>query len=175
MSVRTFGNSMLASNTITISKTHRDLDKSPRSSFCQKGFFMIKPIVHDSQFLSQPSQPASPADLPIAQDLLDTLAAHQKDCVGMAANMIGQQKRIIAVNIGMTNLVMMNPQIISKSEPYQTSEGCLSLKEQRPTQRFKKITVQFFNLNWQRTTLPLTDWVAEIVQHEIDHCNGILI
>lgn len=136
---------------------------------------MIKTIVHDQQFLSQPSKPAFRTDLPIAHDLLETLAAHQQDCVGMAANMIGQHKRIIAVNLGMTNLAMINPQIISKSEPYQTSEGCLSLSGQRTAARFKKITVRFLNLDWQATTLPLTDWVAEIVQHEIDHCDGILI
>lgn len=136
---------------------------------------MIQPIVHDQKQLSRPSQPATRQDLSIAQDLLDTLAAHQQNCVGMAANMIGQQKRIIAVTMGITNTVMINPQIIAKSEPYQTQEGCLSLPGQRSTRRFKKITVRFLNQDWRQITLPLSGWVAEIVQHEIDHCDGIII
>lgn len=136
---------------------------------------MIQQIVHDQKQLSRPSQPATRQDLPIAQDLLDTLAAHQQNCVGMAANMIGQQKRIIAVTMGITNTVMINPQIIAKSEPYQTQEGCLSLPGQRSTRRFKKITVRFLNQDWRQITLPLSGWVAEIVQHEIDHCDGIII
>ena len=93
----------------------------------------------------------------------------------MAANMIGQQKRIIAVTMGITNTVMINPQIIAKSEPYQTQEGCLSLPGQRSTRRFKKITVRCLNQDWRQITLPLSGWVAEIVQHEIDHCDGIII
>lgn len=136
---------------------------------------MIQPIVHDQKQLRRPSQPATRQDLPIAQDLLDTLAAHQQNCVGMAANMIGQQKRIITVTMGITNTVMINPQIIAKSEPYQTQEGCLSLPGQRSTRRFKKITVRFLNQDWRQITLPLSGWVAEIVQHEIDHCDGIII
>ena len=136
---------------------------------------MIQQIVHDQKQLSRPSQPATRQDLSIAQDLLDTLAAHQQNCVGMAANMIGQQKRIIAVTMGITNTVMINPQIITKSEPYQTQEGCLSLPGQRSTRRFKKITVRFLNQDWRQITLPLSGWVAEIVQHEIDHCHGIII
>lgn len=136
---------------------------------------MIKPIIHDQKQLSQPSQAATRQDLSIAQDLLDTLAAHRQNCVGMAANMIGQQKRIIAVTMGMNNIVMINPQMIAKSDPYQTQEGCLSLPGQRPTSRFKNITVRFLNQDWQQMTLPLSGWVAEIVQHEIDHCDGIII
>lgn len=136
---------------------------------------MIKPIIHDQKQLSQPSQAATRQDLSIAQDLLDTLAAHRQNCVGMAANMIGQQKRIIAVTMGMNNIVMINPQMIAKSDPYQTQEGCLSLLGQRPTSRFKNITVRFLNQDWQQMTLPLSGWVAEIVQHEIDHCDGIII
>lgn len=136
---------------------------------------MIKEIIHNPLQLSQPSQEASRADLPIATDLLETLATHRDHCVGMAAHMIGQQKRIIAVTMGMTNIAMVNPEIISHSGPYQTKEGCLSLAGERSTKRYHQITVRFRNLDWQLTTLKLTDWVAEIVQHEVDHCNGILI
>ncbi len=136
---------------------------------------MIKEIIHNPLQLSQPSQEASREDLPIAADLLDTLFAHKDNCVGMAANMIGQQKRIIAVTMGMTNVAMINPEIIAHSGPYEAKEGCLSLTGQRPTRRFHQITVRFRNLDWQLTTLQLSDWVAEIVQHEVDHCNGVLI
>lgn len=136
---------------------------------------MIKEIIHNPLQLSQPSQKASRADLPIAADLLDTLAAHKDNCAGMAANMIGQQKRIIAVTMGVANVAMVNPEIIAHSGPYKTKEGCLSLAGQRPAHRYHQITVRFRNLDWQLTTLQLTDWVAEIDQHEVDHCNGILI
>lgn len=136
---------------------------------------MIREIIHNPLQLNQPSTQASQADLPIATDLLDTLSAHKDNCVGMAANMIGQQKRIIAVTMRMTNVAMIKPEIIAHSGPYEAKEGCLSLTGQRPAHRFHRITVRFRNLDWQLTTLQLTDWVAEIVQHEIDHCNGILI
>ncbi|WP_076459332.1 peptide deformylase [Limosilactobacillus caccae] len=136
---------------------------------------MIKPIVKDEQQLNKKAQPASKADLPIARDLMDTLAAHQAECVGMAANMIGVNKSIIIASLGPMNVVMFNPQITAKSLPYQTEEGCLSLDGKRPTTRFKKIAVKFFNLAWQEQTLNLSDFAAEIVQHEIDHCNGIII
>ncbi|WP_251547976.1 peptide deformylase [Limosilactobacillus caecicola] len=136
---------------------------------------MIKPINHDVISLQQVSQPAQQPDVSIARDLLDTLAAHRQECVGMAANMIGIAKRIIVVNIGPTNIAMLNPKIIAKQQPYKTSEGCLSLEGTRPTNRFQKITVKFFDLQWQKQTLRLEGFPAQIVQHEIDHCDGILI
>ena len=136
---------------------------------------MIKNIVTNIEQLRQPSFPATKADLPLATDLRDTLAAHQDHCVGMAANMIGEHKRAIIAQLGPIPVVMFNPQLTSQSQPYQTEEGCLSLTGQRPTKRFKKITVQFYNQQWQRQQLTLTDFAAEIVQHELDHCNGVII
>lgn len=136
---------------------------------------MIKNIVTNIEQLRQPSDPATKADLPLATDLRDTLAAHQDHCVGMAANMIGEHKRAIIAQLGPIPVVMFNPQLTSQSQPYQTEEGCLSLTGQRPTKRFKKITVQFYNQQWQRQQLTLTDFAAEIVQHELDHCNGVII
>lgn len=136
---------------------------------------MIKQIVTDVAQLRQPSVPATRADLPLATDLRDTLAAHQGHCVGMAANMIGSHKRVIIAQLGPIPVVMFNPQLTSQSQPYQTEEGCLSLTGQRPTKRFKKITVRFYNQQWQRQELSLTDFAAEIIQHELDHCNGVII
>ncbi len=136
---------------------------------------MIRAIVKDVLFLQQPSAPATKADLSIGQDLQDTLAAHKEHCVGMAANMIGVKKQIIIVSMGFADLVMYNPVLVKKSKPYQTEEGCLSLQGQRPTTRFEEITVRFYNQNWQEQTLDLTGYTAQIVQHELDHLEGILI
>lgn len=136
---------------------------------------MIKPIVTNINFLSQPSSPASQGDLAIAKDLTDTIAAHRDECIGMAANMIGYHKRVIIATIGPLDLVMFNPQIIAHAKPYQTKEGCLSLTGQRPTTRYQQVTVTYFDHQWKKQRLPLTGLAAEIVQHEIDHCNGILI
>ncbi len=136
---------------------------------------MIKPINTNLQKLSRPSLLATRADLFIGQDLQDTLAAHRKHCIGMAANMIGENKRVIIAQLGPLPVVMFNPQIISQSHPYQTKEGCLSLPGERFAKRYHQITVQFLNRAWQKQSLTLTDLAAEIVQHEIDHCNGILI
>lgn len=136
---------------------------------------MIKPIITDHQFLSRPSTPATRQDLPLAQDLQDTLAAHRDECVGMAANMIGSSKRIIIATLGPLDVVMFNPRITARSNPYQTTEGCLSLKGKRPAKRFKKITVVFENLQFQKQQLKLEGFAAEIVQHEIDHCDGVII
>lgn len=136
---------------------------------------MIKPIIKDQQLLAKESTPLTKADLPLANDLIDTLNAHQAECVGMAANMIGVNKRAIIARIGPFNIVMFNPQLIAKSHPYQTTEGCLSLNGTRLTKRYKQITVKFRNQNWQEQTLALTDFAAEIIQHEIDHCNGTII
>lgn len=136
---------------------------------------MIQPIMKDMFFLQQPSAPATPADLQVGQDLQDTLVANAHACVGMAANMIGVKKRIIIVNMGFTNLVMYNPVLISKSQPYQTEEGCLSLVGVRPTTRYKEIEVEFFDSSWKKQSLKLTDFQAQIVQHELDHLEGIII
>ncbi|KRM37096.1 peptide deformylase [Limosilactobacillus pontis] len=136
---------------------------------------MIKPIVTDTHQLQQPSRLASRADLPLATDLKDTLTAHRDACVGMAANMIGVHKRVIIAQLGPLPVVMFNPTLTSKAQPYPVKEGCLSLTGQRPTTRYKRITVDFFNEHWQRQQLTLTDFAAEIVQHELDHCQGILI
>ena len=136
---------------------------------------MVREIMRDEAFLSQKAEPAILEDLPAAQDLLDTLAAHKDGCVGMAANMIGVNKRIIAFDNGGTCVVMFNPEIIKRSEPYQTKEGCLSLPGMRDTKRWKSIKVQYQNEKFQLRYKTFTGWTAQIIQHEIDHCEGILI
>lgn len=136
---------------------------------------MIRPIMHDPIFLAQKSSPATAEDLPVAQDLLDTLKAHQHECVGMAANMIGVKKNIIAFDNGGTHMVMLNPEIVKKSERYQTEEGCLSLSGIRPTFRWKTIKVKYQNEKLQTRFQSFSGWTAQIIQHELDHCSGILI
>ncbi|MGT2950360.1 peptide deformylase [Streptococcus cuniculi] len=136
---------------------------------------MIRPIMKDIFFLQQPSEPATKVDVAIGQDLQDTLLAHRDACVGMAANMIGVRKRIIIVHMGFTNLVMYNPVLVAGRQPYQTEEGCLSLEGVRPTKRFEEIEVSFFDQDWQAKRLTLTGFTAQIVQHELDHLEGIII
>ena len=137
---------------------------------------MIKELVHDPIFLGLPSETAAPADTETARDLLDTLRAHKDTCVGMAANMIGVRKRIIAFDNQGAYLVMFNPEIIKKSGPYETREGCLSLLEDpRTCKRWQSIKVQWQNEQFQTKIKTFTGWPAQIIQHEIDHCNGILI
>lgn len=136
---------------------------------------MIQPIVKDPIFLSQKSVPATLDDLQIAQDLLETLEAHKEGCVGMAANMIGINKRIIAFDCDGKYMVMFNPEIVKSSEPYETEEGCLSLPGIRKTKRFRSIKVRYQNENFDVRLKTFRDWTAQIIQHEIDHCNGILI
>ena len=136
---------------------------------------MIRDICKDELFLARKAAPASPEDLPIAQDLLDTLTAHKDGCVGMAANMIGVCKRIIAFDNEGTYMVMFNPVIIRQSGPYEAQEGCLSLTGVRKTKRFQTIKVQWQNEKFQTRLKTFTGWTAEIIQHEIDHCEGILI
>ena len=137
---------------------------------------MIQPIVHDPILLARKSTPAGKEDLPTAQDLLDTLAAHREECVGMAANMIGVTKNIIAFDCDGSYMVMLNPEIISCGEEYETAEGCLSLMGgPRKTKRFRKIKVRYQNTDLQTRLKTFTGWTAQIIQHEIDHCNGILI
>ncbi len=136
---------------------------------------MIRDIVKDENFLCQPSGLATPDDLPVAQDLLDTLAANAQRCVGLAANMIGVQKRIIAVEDESGPIVLLNPEIIKASGAFQTEEACLSLDGNRPTKRYKSIKVRYQNTQFQVRLKTFKGWTAQIIQHEIDHCNGILI
>ena len=137
---------------------------------------MICPLVHDPFLLARKSVPAGKEDLQTARDLLDTLAAHKEECVGMAANMIGVTKCIIAIDCDGTYMMMLNPEIISASEEYETQECCLSLLGgPRKTKRFQKIKVRWQNEAFQTRLKTFTGWTAQIIQHEVDHCNGILI
>ena len=136
---------------------------------------MIREIMRDEAFLSQKAEPATMEDLPVAQDLLDTLTAHKDGCVGMAANMIGVCKRIIVFDNEGTYMVMFNPEVIKKSGPYMADEGCLSLTGTRKARRWQSIKVQYQNERFQTRFKTFTGWTAQIIQHEIDHCEGILI
>ena len=136
---------------------------------------MIREICKDETFLAQKAAPATADDLATAQDLLDTLTAHKDGCVGMAANMIGVCKRIIAFDNEGTYMVMFNPVIVRQSGPYEAQEGCLSLTGVRKTKRFQTVKVQWQNEKFQTRLKTFTGWTAEIIQHEIDHCDGILI
>ena len=137
---------------------------------------MIQELVHDPILLARRSAPATKEDLQTARDLLDTLTAHKESCVGMAANMIGVTKRIIVFDCDGTYMTMLNPEIVSSSGEYETEEGCLSLLGgPRKTRRFQKIKVRYQNLDLQTRLKTFTGWTAQIIQHEIDHCNGILI
>ncbi|MBQ7875510.1 MAG: peptide deformylase [Oscillospiraceae bacterium] len=136
---------------------------------------MIKDIVHDPFFLGQKSEAATKNDVCAAKDLLDTLIANRQGCVGMAANMIGIRKRIIAFDNGGTYMTMLNPEIIKKSDEYEAEEGCLSLAGIRKTKRFQFITVRYQTLDMKTREEAFFGWTAQIIQHEIDHCNGILI
>ena len=137
---------------------------------------MVKELVHDPLFLGQKSEPATSLDLQTAVDLLDTLEAHSEECVGMAANMIGVKRRIICFDNEGDYMTMLNPEIIRKSDPYETEEGCLSLLGgKRKTKRYKKIRVEYNTLDFKKRTKVFAGFTAQIIQHEIDHCNGILI
>lgn len=136
---------------------------------------MIREINRNQKSLAQKSEPATMNDQAVLTDLLDTLRAHQDVCVGMAANMIGVHKRVIIVQMGVLPVLMINPEITAKSEPYTTSEGCLSLLGERQTTRYQNITVKFLDKNFKPTTQKFTDFVAQIIQHEVDHCDGIII
>ena len=136
---------------------------------------MIKPIVHDPMFLAQKSADAVPEDIQTAADLAETLAANKAECVGMAANMIGIRKRIIAFYDGENCTVMFNPEITEKSGEYEAEEGCLSLSGIRKTKRYNFITVSYRDKNFKKQSKKYFGWTARIIQHEIDHCNGILI
>ena len=136
---------------------------------------MVKPIVKDVFFLGQKSDPATKQDLSIGQDLQDTLKANQDRCVGMAANMIGVKKKIIIVNMGFLNMVMYNPVIVKKDTPYETEEGCLSLIDVRKTTRYQNIEVEYQDSSWKKHRQQYSGWTAQIIQHEVDHLNGIII
>lgn len=136
---------------------------------------MIREICKDIIFLAQKAEPATPDDLPVAADLLETLEYHKDGCVGMAANMIGVNKRIIAFDNDGEYTVMFNPEILRKTGPYDTEEGCLSLTGVRPVKRWKTIKVKWQNEKFQLRIKNFTGWTAEIIQHEIDHCEGIII
>lgn len=136
---------------------------------------MVREICKDEAFLAQAAETTTASDLGVAQDLLDTLVAHKDGCVGMAANMIGVNKRIIAFDNEGEYMVMFNPVIIKQSGPYEAEEGCLSLTGTRKTKRFQSIKVQWQNEKFQTRLKTFTGWTAEIIQHEIDHCEGIII
>ena len=137
---------------------------------------MVRQLIHDPVFLAQSSATAGREDLDVARDLLDTLLAHKDTCVGMAANMIGVCKRIIVFDNEGSPMVMLNPMILKASGEYDTEEGCLSLQGgPRKTKRFQKIKVEFETLQFQKRIKTFSGWTAQIIQHEIDHCNGILI
>ena len=136
---------------------------------------MIRPIVHDPFFLAQKSKAATEADRQVIADLMDTLRANLDRCVGMAANMIGEKKRVIVFCNGPVQMVMVNPRITAKSGAYETEEGCLSLAGVRKTKRYQKITVKYQDHLFQPRTDTFEGFTAQIIQHEIDHCDGILI
>ena len=136
---------------------------------------MVRELMKDTVFLAQKALPAAAEDIPTADDLLDTLRAHADGCVGMAANMIGVNKRIIAFENDGEYMLMFNPVIVKKSGPYDTEEGCLSLTGTRKAKRFQTVKVQWQNEKFQTRLKTFTGWTAEIIQHEIDHCDGILI
>lgn len=137
---------------------------------------MVKNLIHDPIILAKKSTPAGKEDLQTAQDLLDTLASHRETCVGMAANMIGVCKRIIAFDNGGKYMLMLNPRIVRQSGEYEAEESCLSLLGgPRKTKRYQKIKVEYQTLDFQTRLKTFEGWTAQIIQHEIDHCNGILI
>jgi peptide deformylase len=137
---------------------------------------MVKEIIHDEFFLQQKSAKAVKEDIAVAQDLLDTLAAHHEHCVGLAANMIGVAKCIIAVNTGAGNLALLNPEIVKHSaKTYKTTEGCLSLTGERETERYETIEVKYRDMAFAKQRQKFSGFTAQIIQHEIDHCQGILI
>lgn len=136
---------------------------------------MIKPIMKDIFFLNQKSELATIEDSQVIRDLLDTLKANEEACVGLAANMIGVKKRIIVIHMDQFNLPMVNPVILMKSGKYEAEEGCLSLTGVRKTVRYKNIEVAYLDADFKKQKRSYSGWLAQIIQHEIDHCNGIII
>ena len=136
---------------------------------------MVQNIMKDVFFLSQKSEPATETDRQVALDLLDTLKAHENECVGMAANMIGVRKRIIVVNMGPIDVAMLNPVIVKRAGLYETEEGCLSLSGSRKTKRYQEIELEYQDLNMQKHRQKFSGWTAQIIQHECNHLEGIII
>lgn len=136
---------------------------------------MLKPIVKDIFFLRRKAETATREDIQVGIDLQDTLRANREACVGMAANMIGVNKRVIIVNMGFVDAVMFNPVLIKKDTPYETEEGCLSLTGVRKTTRYENIEVEYLDMNWKKQRQKLSGWTAQICQHELDHLEGIII
>ncbi len=136
---------------------------------------MIRPICKDMNILSQRSTPATREDAQVVDDLLDTLRANADRCVGMAANMIGVNKRIIVFSVGPMNIPMINPVIIKRTQPYEAEEGCLSLEGVRQTNRYQSIVIEFLDRNFKQQKQVFTGLTAQIIQHEVDHCEGIII
>ena len=136
---------------------------------------MVQKVIKDPMFLAQKSMDATREDAQVIVDLLDTLRAHLDHCVGMAANMIGVKKRIIVVTAGPFQVPMINPVIVKKSGAYQTEEGCLSLDGVRPCKRYQEIEVEYLDQNFKKQRGKYSGWTAQIIQHEIDHCNGVVI
>jgi len=136
---------------------------------------VVQTIMKNVDFLSQKSEIATEVDRQVIVDLLDTLKANEEHCVGMAANMIGIKKRIIVVNMGFMNMAMVNPVIVKKSGAYETEEGCLSLLGVRKTKRYQDIEVEYQDANFVKQKQAFSGWIAQIIQHEIDHCDGIII
>ena len=136
---------------------------------------MIKPIVKDIFFLRRKAETATREDIQVGIDLQDTLRANREACVGMAANMIGVNKRVIIVNMGFVDVVMFNPVLIKKDTPYETEEGCLSLTGVRKTTRYENREVEYLDMNWKKQRQKLSGWTAQICQHELDHLEGIII
>jgi len=136
---------------------------------------MVKSIMKDIFFLGQKSEPATEADFQVIQDLLDTLKANEEGCVGLAANIIGVKKRIIAINMAGANVALINPAIVNKSGDYEVEEGCLSLIGVRKAVRYKEIEVDYLDSGFKKRRDKYSGWIAQIIQHEVDHCNGIII
>lgn len=136
---------------------------------------MVRQIVRDVLFLSKKAEMATKADIQIGKDLQETLRANRDRCVGMAANMIGFNKNIIIVSMGFMDLVMFNPVITSRTGVYETEEGCLSLIGVRKTKRYQQIEVEYYDFAWNKQKQSFSGWIAQIVQHEVDHCNGVVI
>ena len=136
---------------------------------------MIRPVVRDVFFLRQKSEPATREDLGVGRDLQDTLRANRDRCAGMAANMIGVKKRIIIVNAGFADVVMVNPVLLAKDTPYEAEEGCLSLDGTRKTTRWQNIEIEYTDASCKKRRQRFSGWIAQIIQHEMDHLEGILI
>ncbi|MCQ2515093.1 MAG: peptide deformylase [Ruminococcus sp.] len=136
---------------------------------------MVKPIVKDVFFLGKKCEPATQDDMHIVKDLQDTLVAHRENCAGLAANMIGYNKKIVIIDMGYVDMIMINPKITKKNRPYLTDEGCLSLEGLRKVTRYEEIEVEFYNAKFEKQLRVFKAYFAEIIQHEIDHCEGIVV